>query len=136
MPETTESKRIKLSVLRKVGNGLNPSETSGLSNYRVAEKTIHARFCSVNYRSPKMFKFNINPNTVRADYELWICGDGRLFYLLPTAIMQAIYDDPKGYQDYRHKKIRVVSVDSSKDEITYKAGGGKMYIKRYRNETF
>lgn len=96
-------------------------------------RKVHARFCRTNERSPSLFKFNINPNTLDADYELWICGEEGMFYLIPTTIMQRIYDDPHSYPDNRHADIRVVSVDVSTNKITYKTGGGKLDIANYRS---
>ncbi len=126
MPETAETEKLKITVLKKVGNSINPTKAPGPSNHWVGRKKIHARFCRTNDRSPNLFKFNINPNTLEADYELWICGEVGLFYLLPTSVMQAIYDDPEAYPDYRHPEIRVVSVDVAKDKVTYKTGGRKV----------
>ncbi len=135
MPETVETDKLKLTVLKKVGNGINPTKASGPSNYWVGHKKVHARFCRTNDRSPHLFKFNINPNTLEADYELWICGGVGLFYFLPISVMQGIYDDPNAYPDYHHPEIRVVSVDGAKDKVIYKTGGGKLDIAQYRNKT-
>ena len=134
MPETAESRQLKLSVLKKIGNGINPNKTLGPSNYLVGEIKIHARFCPVNARSRHLFKFNINPNTLTSNYELWICGHLELHYLIPTSLMQRIYDDPYTYTDNLNPEIRVVSVDVSTDKIIYKTGGGKLDIAEYRNK--
>lgn len=133
MPETAESGKIKLAVLKKIGNGAKPTGVSGPSNYMLAGRKVHARFCSTNDQSPHLFKFNINPNTLQADYELWICGQEELYYLIPSSLMRRIYDDPDTYPDKRHPDIRVVSLDVSSNKIMYKTGGGKMDIAKYRN---
>ncbi len=135
MAETAVTENLKLTVLKKIGNGINLTKASGPSNYWVGHKKVHARFCQTNDRSPQLFKFNINPNTLEADYELWICGEVGLFYLLPISVMKSIYDDPNAYLDYHHPEIRVVSVDVAKDKVTYKTGGGKLDIAQYRNKT-
>ena len=134
MPETDESEQLKLSVLKRIGSGINPNRTMGPSNYCVGDTKIHARFCRTNNRSPHLFKFNINPNTLASNYELWICGHVELYYLIPTSLMQRIYDDPDAYPDNRNPEIRVVSVDVSTNKITYKTGGGKLDIAEYRNK--
>lgn len=134
MPETAVNEQLKLSVLRRVGGGIDPNRAMGPSNYRIGETKIHARFCRTNDRIPHLFKFNINPNTLASNYELWICGRADLYYLIPTSLMQTIYDDPNTYPDNRHPEIRVVSVDVSTNKITYKTGGGKLDIAEYRNK--
>lgn len=133
MPETAESEGMKLSALMKLQNGVSPTKSHGPSNYIVAGKKVHARFCHTNDRQPHLFKFNINPNSLKADYELWVCGENGLYYLIPTTLMKQVYDDPDTYPDTQHPDIRVVSVDISTDKITYKTGGGKLHIAMYRN---
>lgn len=133
MSETVESGQIKRAVLKNVGNGVSPTKARGPSNYLVNGKIVHARFCRTNNKSPNLFKFNINPNTLKADYELWICGEVGMYYLIPTVVMQRIYDDPDTYPDNTHPDIRVVSVDIFSDRVMYKTGGGKLDIANYRN---
>ena len=125
---------VKVDTLRRIGD-VEPQRAPGPSNYRVGDHVVHARFCRVNQRSPHLFKFNINPNTLQADFELWICGSSALFYLIPTSVIRRIYTDPETYQDYHHPDIRVVSVDSSRDRVIYKRGGGSLNVGQYKTIT-
>lgn len=76
---------------------------------------IHVRFCS---GQPK---FNINPNTLRSAYELWICGSENHWYLIPIAVVRQMYEHPKAYPDRTHPGIRVVNVDPSIHRATFAA---------------
>lgn len=63
---------------------------------------------------PPYYKFNINPNTLSADYELWICGSAGVWYLVPIDLIGRIYSDPAAYPDHRHPEIRVVSLNTKR----------------------
>lgn len=95
----------------------------GRSKFRVGNAVVHVRFCSENAKSPGKYKFNINPNTLSADYEMWICGSADTYYLMPVSLMREIYDNPNTYIDKAHPKIRVVSVDADSHWVTYATGG-------------
>src|SRR3990172_11623155 len=98
---------IKREVLNKV---LSTDDWIyiGKDKYRFNNVVIHARFCSNNIRAPYKYKFNINPNTLRANYELWICGSPEIYYLLPNSIICEFYNSPNAYVDKRHPEIKIV----------------------------
>jgi hypothetical protein len=120
----------KKKVLTKIAKG---QVISPLGNAKViiGKRVIHVRYCSPNANAPEKYKFNINPNTLSADYELWVCGNAETYYLMPTFLMQSIYDNLDTYVDRQHPDIRVVSVDSRLHTITYATGGVKSNIKDY-----
>lgn len=103
----------------------------GHSKYSISQKTIHIRFCSTDKLGTSHYKFNINPNTLSADYEVWICGSRETYYLLPIEILQEIYIDPDAYIDHHHPNIRIVSVKSDTHTATYARGGKKINLKKY-----
>lgn len=113
-----------------VANGASISLV-GRAKYRVSDSIVHVRFCSQNSSAPDKFKFNINPNTLSADYELWVCGSASTYYLMPVSVMQTIYDDPNTYQDRHHPGIKVVSVDISSRTVTYASGGVNLNVRQY-----
>ena len=82
-------------------------------------------------RAPEKYKFNINPNTLSADYELWVCGSASVYYLIPISLMQCIYQNPNTYVDRMHPKIRMVSVDIDSHVVTYASGGVKSSLRGY-----
>ena len=121
---------IKRQVYSKIA-GKENWFPSGRAKIRIGQYVIHVRFCSTNRPAPSKYKFNINPNTLTADYELWICGSSELFYLVPINIIKDIYSDPETYQDYHHEGIKVVSIDTDSDYVTYGKGGKALSLKPY-----
>jgi hypothetical protein len=118
---------IKLAVLGKVAPGVR-WRRQGQTHYRSARGIVHARFKT---RGP--FSFNINPATLRADYELWICGNERSYYLLPVAVVREMYEHPDAYPDSRYPEIRVVSVDTDGHRAVFARGGESLDLRQYLN---
>lgn len=126
----TDRETTKRDVLKQVSNG-NSLQNAGTSKYLIGDSLIHVRYCSPDaYNSPR-YKFNINPNTLSSDFELWICGSSDAYYLIPVRIMRQIYDDPEAYVDNHHPEIRVVSVNVFTDSVTYASGGKSINISKY-----
>ena len=124
----------KKAALVKVAKG-GAVVPAGSAKYRVGKSIVHVRFCSTNPNAPGKFKFNINPNTLSADYELWLCGSAATYYLMPTSFMRGIYDNPSTYVDRMHPEIRVVSVDVHSHKVTYASGGTSGSLRGYHCAT-
>jgi len=124
------SEEVKKKVFSRIA-GLKSWFSAGRAKIRVGNDIIHVRFCSTNRRAPSRYKFNINPNTLSADYELWICGDPETYYLIPIDVMKKIYSDPNTYQDYLHIGIKVVAIDSDSHLVTYARGSKSLSLKPY-----
>ena len=122
---------IKQNVLSIIAKGA-PFIPAGRAKYRVNEKVVHVRFCSENKSSPAKYKFNINPNTLSADCELWICGSEEQYYLMPMTFIKSIYDNPETYVDYHHDNIKVVSVDIYEDKVQFASGGQSESLNLYK----
>lgn len=122
----------KLATLIHASRGMRPLSI-GSSKYKFDRNTVHARFCSQDKGRATKFKYNINPNTLSADFELWVCGSATTYYLMPVALMQTIYQDPNAYVDRAHPEIRVVSVDTGSHTVTYARGGRFMSVSQYLN---
>lgn len=120
----------KKAALSKIANGAT-IVSAGNAKVRIGNLIIHVRYCSRNLNAPSKFKFNINPNTLSADYELWVCGSAIIFYLMPVAFMQSIYNNPDAYIDRMHPEIRVVSVDTNAHTVTYASGGVNNSLRSY-----
>ena len=131
MPQSDKVKRIVLDRI-SAGEDWAPS---GRTKYRKGLHVIHVRFCSTDRFGSPHYKFNINPNTLRADYEVWICGDANTYYLIPIPLMHQIYHTPESYADSHHPEIRVVSVNASTNTATYATGGRTMDITPYLRRT-
>lgn len=120
----------KKAALSKIANGV-VIVSAGKAKFRIGNLVVHVRFCSRNLSAPGKFKFNINPNTLSADYELWVCGSAAIYYLMPLEFMQGIYNNPDTYIDSMHPEIRVVSVDANTHTITYASGGINCSLRGY-----
>jgi len=112
----------KNTALEKIARGATV-KTEGNAKVRIGKSVVHVRYCSPNTKAPGKFKFNINPNTLSADYELWVCGSATIYYLMPISVMRGIYENPNAYVDRRHPDIRVVSVDTHSHTVTFASGG-------------
>ena len=128
------SEEVKKKVYSRIAGSRNWSP-SGRAKIRVGGNIVHVRYCSTNDRAPSKYKFNINPNTLTADYELWICGDEETYFLIPIEIIKDIYSDPNTYQDYHHEGIKVVSVDIDSKYVTYATGGKSLSLGPYLTST-
>src|SRR2546423_11348443 len=113
---------IKHAVLNKILSG-GVWQPSGNSKFKSSGRIIHMRYCSPNGAGNPKYKFNINPNTLSADYEVWICGEVDDYYLVPKNVIAQMYTDSEAYVDMLHPEIRVVSVDTNNDMATYARGG-------------
>lgn len=118
---TTERDKIKHEVLQKIARSA-PVKSAPKSMFRVGQALVHVRFNKRNASSPAKYKFNINPNTLRADFELWICGNSSCFYLMPISFLVQLYDHPQAYEDNHHPNIKIVSVDIHTNEVMYARG--------------
>ncbi len=127
------SEDAKHSVLQRVSCGQSPLP-AGRAKYMISGHPVHVRFCSADRAGSPRYKFNINPNTLSAAYELWICGSPDQYYLLPIDIVSRIYNDPEGYPDRHHDRIRVVSVNVDTQTVTY-AKGKKIDLAPYFGRT-
>ena len=122
----------KNAALAAIGNGVKPV-SAGKSKFRIGQKVVHVRFCSEDAAGSTKYKFNINPNTLSGDHELWVCGSAKTYYLMPVSLMRSIYEDPNTYVDRAHPEIRVVSVDIGTNTVTYASGGTYKSLREYLN---
>src|SRR2546425_292217 len=103
-----------MEILNRIAPGFAPVPWGRVS-YRLRGVSVHARYCAPGTGN---YKFNINPNSLRSNYELWICGNAKHWYLIPVHVLRQMYDHLAAYPDNHHPEIRVVSVDA----LTHRAG--------------
>lgn len=82
---------IKAAVLKRIGHG-GTWRPEGRAGHRFNAGLVHVR-----YKTSGPFSFNLNPATLRSDYELWICGTPDYYYLLPIATVREMYYNPDAY---------------------------------------
>ena len=122
-----EIRKIKNDVLSLISPNTSPIRYNR-GMYRCNKNIIHTRYCA---SADRKFKFNINPNTLKADYELWICGTANQWYLIPIKLIQRMYNHPEAYIDRHHPEIRVVGVYTDKHQAAYAKPSIKLDIKPY-----
>ena len=129
--EKSQREQIKQQVLDIVAGGRRCTPMRKMI-FLVSGTRVHVRFCFPARKDFSFFTFTISPVAMKADYEIWICGSAAQFYLVPTSIVQHIYDDPDAYTESAHPEIRVVYVDVKKNKAAYTAGGKAVDLKAYR----
>jgi hypothetical protein len=63
----------KNAVLEEIAKGTTVEYTKK-AKVRIGKSIVHFRYCSPQAAARGKFTFSINPDTLSADYELWICG--------------------------------------------------------------
>ena len=122
---------IKAIVLRKIAGALSIRQKPK-AKWQIGSALVHVRFRSEPKSDGATYAFNINPNTLSAAFELWICGSADSFYLIPMSELRDIYNDPNGYRDYAHPEIRVADIQTRNHRCIYGRGNlsrdfGKFY---------
>ena len=125
-----ESHPIKRATLQQIA-GDSSIVSVGKAKARIGSHVVHFRYCSENRAVPGRYKFNINPNTLSADFELWICGEPQHFYLMPVSIITGFYRHSEAYVDSYHPNIHIVSVDAEQHRATYARGGMSADLSQY-----
>lgn len=123
----------KNSVLAQIANGQPVSVAlgKGRAKWQVGAHVVHVRFRTSPKSDGVTFAYNINPNSLTADYELWICGSESVYYLIPNVEIRAIYDDPDTYPDFQHPEIRVADIDTLHHRALYGRGGKSRDFTQY-----
>ena len=103
----------------------------GRAKFQIGASLVHVRYCSGDKSKPGQFKFNINPNTLSADHELWVCANASVYYLMPVLLMRRIYNDPNAYIDRMHQEIRIVSVNAETHTVTCASGATVKSLRCY-----
>lgn len=130
MVERQVHRRIALS---EISNGA-PVSRAGRHKFSVLGSIVHVRFCSGDILTPNKFLFTLHSNILTAahvDYELWVCGNADVYYLIPVKLVKKICNFP-GVSRTRHDPdARIVSVNSRRHVVTYAPGGKNMNLRRY-----
>jgi len=118
--------------VRKRLAGDSPCEQFARHIWRIRNHRIHMKMKS-NASTSGQFPFNINPTVLSADFEVWVCSsEGDIYYLVPVAVLQSMYNDPDAYRDNTHDNLTIVSIDPKSDTAAYARGGKKEAIGEFR----
>lgn len=121
-------------IFQKLADGKTITDL-GKHKVMIGTSKIHYRFKSFPKANPDKFPFNINPNSVDAEFELFICGSEHKYYLIPIDILKMMYSHPNAYPDRHHPNIRVITIDSFRDKVTYAKPSISLDLTPYKNKS-
>lgn len=121
-------------IFQKLAEGM-PISNLGKHKVMIGTSKIHYRFKSIPRANHHKFPFNINPNSVDADFELFICGNEHKYYLIPIEKLEMMYSHPNAYPDRHHPNIRIITIDSLKDKVTYAKPSISLDLTPYKNKS-
>ncbi|MGA2334668.1 MAG: hypothetical protein ABSG08_04775 [Terriglobales bacterium] len=101
----------------------------GRSLWKVDGVVVHVR-CVTQRQGNKRFRFNLNKNSLGADYELWICGTSG-HYLIPKSVIKTMHEHPFAYPDHTHQGLTVLQVNLKDHLAMYARPGIKQNLQRY-----
>jgi len=102
-----------------------PLLTSGVKLYHVKVKTGQLT----------KYPFNINNASLAADFEVYVCGADKLYYVIPVELLRRMHSDPSAMPDYTHPGLTIIDVHPSKEIIVYGTGGKSIKVSEYKNLT-
>lgn len=115
---------LKEDVLSRIAQGKQWKKVGEdrKEKWQVGDKIVHVKYrARLLYRGA--YSYGINPNSLEADYEVWICGDTEKYYLIPTNVIKMIYNHPDAYPDNTHREIRVAHVHVGTHKCRYSPNG-------------
>lgn len=129
---------IKNQVLNRIANGRNWHEIrgAGRAKYSVGKNIVHVRFRSDPKTDGVTYAYNINPNTLTADYEVWICGNADTYYLIPINVIEEIYNDPGAYEDKTHPNLIVADINTVSHKTQHSRLGNSKNLSPYFRSAF
>ena len=119
-------------VLKKIA-GTAEIKNIGKNKVEIDGYTIHYRLKNHDKSFSSKYPFNINLNSINADFELWICGSDTSYYLVPIEKIESMYWHPMAYVDKHHPNIRALTVNNWNDEVIYASPSVKFDLKPYKN---
>jgi len=129
---------LKEEVIHQIAHGKlwEKAVGHGQAKWRIGSKIVHVRYRSKPVSGGGViYSYNINPNTLASDFEVWICGSADVYYFIPIKVLQEIYNHPDAYVDYTHPEIRVADVNIDNDQCRYARDGQTMDFSSYRCAT-
>lgn len=121
-------------IFNKLANGKTITDL-GKHKINIGGIEIHYRLKNFPKANPDKFPFNINPNSLGAKFELFICGNEDCYYLLPVDKIKEMHFHPAAYQDKRYPKITIITIDSTRNKVTYASPSISLDITPYKNIT-
>ena len=123
-------------ALLKIANGKSIKHKNK-SIVEINGISIHCRYASGSgVEEQEKYPFNINPNTLTAQYELWVCATSDWYYIIPIDVIKSIYDDPDTYVNKYpgQELIKTVNVIVENDILRFGKNGKQIQITQYWNK--
>ena len=124
------AEQIKEQVLNRIAKG-EDWHPVGKVKWRVGSYIVHLRYRTNPVADGVTYSYNINPNTLTADFEVWICSNAKTYYLIPIEAIKQIYENPNSYVDSHHPEIRVANIDTRTHRCVYARGAQAMDFSDY-----
>lgn len=124
----------KQIIFHKLAEGQTITDL-GRNKVMIGDIRIHYRFKSFPKQNLDKFPFNINPNSLDTQFELFICGSEHLYYLIPVDVLRMMYSHPNAYPDRHHPNIRIITIDTSKNKVTYAKPSISLDLAPYKNKS-
>lgn len=123
--------RIKHFVLKKVFGSEKFKPTAAKAIFDLNGVRVHVRHTWVSVRSN--WWFDINPNTLRADFELWLCGYPSLWYLVPVSAIRYMNEAPTAYPNTEKSGTTEVTVNEDNDTCIFARNEPRLDVSRFRH---
>lgn len=123
---------VKEKVLKRVSNG---NEIIYLPKAKVKINNLIYHYREDSYKPSGKYPFNINPNTLSSDYEIWICGSENIYYLIPKFEIEKIYfSGATPNQTPGQENIITIDIYPANDIVKVRKGF-QLDFSTYRNKT-
>ena len=116
-------------VLLRISNGYQPIQ-EGRVTYSINGLIFHIKGKA---GSGNDYPFNINNAVLGADYEVYICGNSNLFYVIPIDIIRQVHSDPNAMADRHNPGYTIIHIRTDVNELLYAAPAQTIDISSYRN---
>lgn len=113
----------KRNALRKIA-GDRPIARMPRATVMIGRQTVHAQFSAAPKTAPDTWSFHVNKNILLADFDVWVCGTGESYYLVPKDASREIYNAADGWSDSAHPDVKLVEIDRQSHICVYRAGQG------------
>jgi hypothetical protein len=125
-----DARQAKLTVLNEIGGGL-PIEETGEDRWDLGGfHELHVRFASS--RGWTGYPFNINSNTLIAQYEVWICGHESEWYFIPMEDISKLWRCEGAYPDRRNPGCQILNIDPyNNHKLGYATGKSKDFTEYF-----
>lgn len=108
----------------------------GNHKVKIGDKVVYWRRKGFPQSGSPKFPYNINPNSLSADFALYICGDEQNYFLLPIAFIKMMNSHPNAYPDNRNPGYTIITIDIRDLDVLYARPSIRLDLRPYKNKSF